>query len=153
LIRNHLTMSLYNHAAIWEDGSKMAGSYFCNGYLMLNSDKMSKSTGNFLTIKQCIEKFGADATRIAFADAGDTLDDANFDVEVANSAIMRLYVFEEWVQNNLKASIPEEGLGEEEPTYDTWDKLFLNQINQTIKEATHNYDEIKFKVVLKEVFF
>jgi leucyl-tRNA synthetase len=54
LIRNHLTMSLYNHAAIWEDGSKMAGSYFCNGYLMLNSDKMSKSTGNFLTIKQCI---------------------------------------------------------------------------------------------------
>jgi leucyl-tRNA synthetase len=51
LIRNHLTMSLYNHAAIWNDKNKMTRSYFCNGYIMLNSQKMSKSTGNFLTLR------------------------------------------------------------------------------------------------------
>jgi leucyl-tRNA synthetase len=39
LIRNHLTMSLYNHAAIWKDdlAKKMTRGYFCNGYLMLNN--------------------------------------------------------------------------------------------------------------------
>jgi leucyl-tRNA synthetase len=40
---------------------------------------MSKSTGNFLTMDQCVEKYGADSTRIALADAGDMLDDANLD--------------------------------------------------------------------------
>jgi leucyl-tRNA synthetase len=29
---------------------------------MLNGNKMSKSTGNFLTLRQAIEKFGADAS-------------------------------------------------------------------------------------------
>lgn len=37
LIRNHLTMSLYNHQAIWQDNEKRTTrSYFCNGYLCLN---------------------------------------------------------------------------------------------------------------------
>lgn len=30
---------------------------------MLNGQKMSKSTGNFLTLRQAIEKFGADASK------------------------------------------------------------------------------------------
>lgn len=80
LIRNHLTMSLYNHAAIWHENleQRMTRGYFCNGYLMINNMKMSKSTGNFMTIRQCINKYGTDASRLALADSGDTLDDANF---------------------------------------------------------------------------
>lgn len=75
----------------------MTRSYFCNGYLNLNHEKMSKSTGNFMTINQCIQKFGSDATRIALADSGDTLDDANFEEPVANAAIMKLFVLEQWI--------------------------------------------------------
>jgi len=53
LVRNHLTMSLYNHAAIWPEKQMecWTRSYFCNGYLNLNGEKMSKSTGNFLTLR------------------------------------------------------------------------------------------------------
>ena len=51
LIRNHLTMSLYNHEAMWPDKSKMVKSYYCNGYLNLNGKKMSKSTGNFMSLR------------------------------------------------------------------------------------------------------
>lgn len=54
LIRNHLTMCLYNHSAMWEDPKMMPKSIFCNGYMVLNNEKMSKSSGNFLTIKDCI---------------------------------------------------------------------------------------------------
>ena len=71
LIKNHLMMSLYNHQAIWPDMTKMPRSYFCNGHIQLNNEKMSKSTGNFLTIDDAIKQFGADATRFACADAGD----------------------------------------------------------------------------------
>ena len=99
LIRNHLTMSLYHHQAIWEgdEQRRMTRSYFCNGYLNLNHEKMAKSTGNFMTINQCIKKFGSDATRVALADSGDSLDDANFEEPVANAAIMKLFVLEQWI--------------------------------------------------------
>lgn len=97
LIRNHLTMCLYNHAAIWSDKAKMPKSIYCNGYMVLNNEKMSKSTGNFLTLRECISKFGADATRMTLADAGDGLDDANFDTDVANATILKLFTLEKWI--------------------------------------------------------
>lgn len=106
LIRNHMTMCLYNHAAVWQDHNMMPRSFFCNGYVILNSQKMSKSTGNFMTIKDCIGEYGADATRLTMADAGDSLDDANFDSAFANASLMKLSVFEKWIQDNIKVAIP-----------------------------------------------
>jgi leucyl-tRNA synthetase len=51
LIKNHLTMSLYNHAAIWEDKNKLPRGFYCNGHIWLNGKKMSKAEGNFLTLR------------------------------------------------------------------------------------------------------
>lgn len=62
---------------------------------------MAKHTGRFLTLKHSLDEFGADATRIALADACDTLDDANFDNCVANKAILKLFVLEKWIDTNL----------------------------------------------------
>ena len=46
LIRNHLSMSLYNHAAIWEKQPELwPRGFFCNGYVLVNGEKMSKSLG------------------------------------------------------------------------------------------------------------
>ena len=46
LIQNHLTFCLYNHAAIWQHRpDRWPRSIRCNGHLMLNATKMSKSTG------------------------------------------------------------------------------------------------------------
>ena len=101
LIRNHLTMSLYNHTAIWEDKKKWTRSYFCNGWLLLNGEKMSKSTGNFKTLREVMDTFGVNAMRIALADAGDGLDDANFETETANQAILKLCVLERWMKTNV----------------------------------------------------
>ena len=155
LIRNHLTMSLYNHAAIWNDTAMMPKGYFCNGYMVLNNEKMSKSTGNFMTIRDCINKFGADATRIALADAGDGLDDANFDTDVANSIILKLFTLEKWIEENVKKACPNGKLDFGGSRYhrDLWDNIFENAINSAIISATQMYDEIKFKQVLKHGFF
>ena len=76
--------------------------FFANGYVLVNGKKMSKSEGNFLTVRDCLAKYGVDATRVALADAGDSLDDANFDELVANSAILRLFVLEKWIQDEFK---------------------------------------------------
>ena len=71
LIQNHLTMSLFNHAAVWEDSKLWPRAFYCNGHVMVNSEKMSKSKGNFLTLEEAISTYSADATRIACADSGD----------------------------------------------------------------------------------
>ena len=61
LIPNHLTYFLYNHTAVWpKQEEKWPKAVRANGHLLLNSEKMSKSTGNFMTLKNAIEKFSAD---------------------------------------------------------------------------------------------
>uniref|UniRef100_A0A671UU34 Leucine--tRNA ligase, cytoplasmic n=1 Tax=Sparus aurata TaxID=8175 RepID=A0A671UU34_SPAAU len=109
LVPNHLSYYLYNHVAIWpKDSGKWPQAVRANGHLLLNSEKMSKSTGNFLTLTQAIDKFSADGMRLALADAGDTVEDANFVETMADAGILRLYTWVEWVkemianQNNLR---------------------------------------------------
>lgn len=155
LIRNHLTMSLYNHAAIWEKKEMMPKSIFCNGYLVLNGEKMSKSTGNFMTIRDSIAQFGVDATRITLADAGDSLDDANFETEVSNAAIMKLFVLEEWITKNIKATIPDGKVdfASSKANLDMWDNMFINTINRNIELATQMYDKMQYKQAVKYAFY
>ncbi len=102
LVPNHLTYFLYNHTAIWpKEPKKWPQGIRANGHLLLNSEKMSKSTGNFMTLSEAIEKFSADGMRLALADAGDGIEDANFVVNVAEAGILRLYTFIEWVKEML----------------------------------------------------
>lgn len=79
LIKNHLTMSLFVHAAIWPgQPEKWPRGFYCNGYIKVDGTKMSKSLGNFLLISDVCKEYGADASRMVCASSGDSLDDANF---------------------------------------------------------------------------
>ena len=101
LVPNHLTFSIYNHVALFDEEFWPKG-FRANGLLLLNSEKMSNSTGNFMTFRDAIETFGADATRFALADAGDSLEDANFLVDTANMAILLLYNLIEFCNESIK---------------------------------------------------
>lgn len=46
--------------------------------------------GNFKTLRQAIEEYTADGMRLALADAGDGMDDANFVHDTADKGILRL---------------------------------------------------------------
>jgi leucyl-tRNA synthetase len=100
LIPNHLTMSLYNHVEVWKDRPELwPRGIYCNGHVMVDAEKMSKSKGNFLMLKESVDEYSADALRFALADAGDSMEDANFDRSVANQAIIELYKEEEWCRS------------------------------------------------------
>lgn len=91
LIKNHLTMALFNHAAVFRDfPEKWPRSYFCNGYIQVDGQKMSKQLGNFYTIVDIVNKFGADAVRLGCAQAGDSLDDANFEASLCDANILKI---------------------------------------------------------------
>lgn len=87
-------MALFNHAAIWEDEKFWPKAYYCNGYINVEGEKMSKSKGNFISLNQAISDYGADSARIACAMAGDSINDANFTAENGNAGIMQLSTLE-----------------------------------------------------------
>ncbi|XP_057990057.1 leucine--tRNA ligase, cytoplasmic isoform X1 [Hevea brasiliensis] len=148
LIQNHLTFSIYNHTAIMQKHHWPRG-FRCNGHIMLNSEKMSKSTGNFRTIRQAIEEFSADATRFSLADAGDGVDDANFVFETSNAAILRLTKEISWMEEILAA---ESSLRTGPPsTYA--DQVFVNEINIAVRMTEKNYRDYMFREALKTGFY
>ena len=73
--------------------SKWPAGVRANGHLLLNGEKMSKNTGNFMTLTEGIEKFSADGMRMTLADAGDSVEDANFVETMAEASILKLYTF------------------------------------------------------------
>uniref|UniRef100_A0A8D0ALR7 Leucine--tRNA ligase, cytoplasmic n=1 Tax=Sander lucioperca TaxID=283035 RepID=A0A8D0ALR7_SANLU len=150
LVPNHLSYYLYNHVALWpKDNGKWPQAVRANGHLLLNSEKMSKSTGNFLTLCQAIDKFSADGMRLALADAGDTVEDANFVETMADAGILRLYTWVEWVkemianQNNLRTG----------PADTFNDRVFASEMNAGILKTEQHYDRMMYKEALKSGFF
>ncbi|CAF5088111.1 unnamed protein product, partial [Rotaria sp. Silwood1] len=103
LISNHLIYSLCNHTAIWPNHPEYRPrSFRINGNLLLNSNKISKSTGNFITLLEAIEKFSADDIRLVLANAGDdSIENANFDENKAKELLLCLYTFIDWVGDVL----------------------------------------------------
>ncbi|XP_056450421.1 leucine--tRNA ligase, cytoplasmic [Gadus chalcogrammus] len=150
LVPNHLSYYLYNHVAMWpKDSGKWPQAVRANGHLLLNSEKMSKSTGNFLTLSEAIDKFSADGMRLALADAGDTVEDANFVETMADAGILRLYTWVEWVkemianQSSLRTGNPDTSN----------DRVFSSEMNAGILKTEQHYDRMMYKEALKSGFF
>lgn len=146
LIQNHLTFFLYNHCAMWPNESQQhPRSVRCNGHLLLNSAKMSKSEGNFLTLYEAIGKFSADGTRLCLADAGDSIEDANFVESAADAGILRLYTFIEWVKEMISSKL----LLRTGPADTFNDKVFICEMNLKTKETDEYYQKMLFKEALR----
>ncbi|GAA6057252.1 hypothetical protein JCM3770_003823 [Rhodotorula araucariae] len=149
LIPNHLTFCIYVHAALFGE-EHWPRSMRANGHLMLNGEKMSKSTGNSLTLKDALVKFGADATRVTLADAGDSIEDANFEESTANAAILRLHTLIDWctevvaTKGQLRRGARDELI---------WDRIFENEVNEAIEQAYRAYDHALYKDALKFGFY
>jgi len=148
LIQNHLTMSLFNHAAVWEDPSRWPQAMYCNGHVMVDSEKMSKSKGNFLTLEEAIDTYSADATRIVCADSGDNLNDANWSRETAAKSILRLTTLQAWTEDMVKR-LP--SLRSGELTF--LDCIFENEINAAIAQAHAAYTGMLYGEALRLVWF
>lgn len=150
LIQNHLTYFLYNHTAMWPNQPELwPQGIRANGHLLLNSAKMSKSEGNFLTLTEAVEKFSADGTRLCLADSGDSIEDANFIESTADAGILRLYNFIEWVKDILNTN----NHFCRNTLQDFHDKVFESEINLKVQETSENYSKMLYKEALRTGFY
>jgi len=153
LIPNHLTMALYNHAAIWDDEPELwPQGYYTNGHVLVDAEKMSKSKGNFLMMDETINDFSVDATRFACADAGDSIEDANFSRETADTTIMSLVNEDEWITETV-ASANAGKLRTGDDALNFMDKVIINETNRAIKETAKCMSNMQFRDSIQRGWF
>lgn len=110
---------------------------------------MSKSTGNFLTLYDSLQEYGADATRLAFADAGDGLVDANFSTTVADTAILKLHAQYKFFEDIVEGKIPTVN----EPASSWEDLVFETRTSLLIHQCEEAYESANYRDALKLGFF
>ena len=148
LIPNHLTFCIYINIALFPP-EYWPKSIRANGHLLLNGEKMAKSTGNFMTLDEMVKKYGADASRIALADAGDGVADANFEEDVADNNVLRLFTLREWCEEQVK---DQANLRTGEKN-DFLDALFENEVNGIVHESYQHYEATNYKLALKSSLY
>lgn len=158
LVKNHLTMSLYNHEFIFntfatdrDSVNYLPGGYFCNGYINIDGKKMSKSEGNFFTMRELVDGYSADALRLALANSGDTLEDANFIKKDLDNSILKLTTLENWISDHFK--LMDAMRTESCPETQFFDEVFESEMNELILESYNDYEQILYRNVLKNAFF
>lgn len=149
LLGNHLAMALFSHYMIWKDTSKLPKTYFINGHLLLNCEKMSKHTGNFMTIRDAVNKYGTNVTRFMLA-SNEGYDDGNFNSELFETVLKRLTKEHnriiEW-NDPLKKS-----LYREDTIMNLWDHIFNNIITFNLKQANDAYESAKYLSITKAFY-
>lgn len=148
LIGNHLTFFLYNHCAIfpeeyWPRGIRV------NGHVLLNAEKMSKSTGNFLTLRQAMAQYSADGVRFALADAADNVEDANFSTKTADDTVMKLWTLVDIIEEGVE-NIDRMITG---PLIRFADRVFASQLDRQLRATEAAYEEMLFREAVKSGFF
>lgn len=102
-----------------------------------------------MTLDDLVTKYGADASRIALADAGDGVADANFEEDVADNNVLRLFTLREWCEE-MTSDKADLRTG---PKNDFLDALFENEMNAIVHEARGHYEDTNYKLALKSALY
>ena len=144
LVPNHLSFFIFQHTALFprEYWPKAIG---VNGMLSIEGKKMSKSKGNFLTLSNAVNRFGADVTRLTLMLGAEDMDDPDWRVENARSIDSKLRSFYRFVNEliNLKGD-------SEEKSIDRWLK---SVIQERIKFVTEAIEALKTRTAAEIALF
>ncbi|MDA1196428.1 MAG: leucine--tRNA ligase [Nanoarchaeota archaeon] len=142
LLQNHLAFCVFNHTAIFPK-KHWPKAYGLNGRIMVNNEKMSKSKGNFFTARELYSLHGPDIVRLTSANAGEGIDDANYDMQFLETAKRRLSDIDLFIEEY-------HGKGRKSKKYiDEW---FISVVHQCIKQATHSMENVLFKSAIQHGF-
>ncbi len=144
LIPNHLTFFLFQHAALFppEHWPQMIGA---NGMLMIEGKPMSKSKGNFVTLRSAIEQYGADSARCASLLGAESMDDPDWRSENVRDVRNKLESFYRLAETVIKEAEDKE-IGQLE------DWLF-SKLQHKIETVTESLEMLKTRTAVETAFF
>lgn len=143
LIQNHLTFYIFQHIAIWPK-KYWPAAIGVNGYVNVEGEKMSKSKGNIIPLRELIEQFGPDLVRINMIASNEGMNDADWRVENIKGYMSRLEMIYDLAKDLEKAK---------EKKIRNIDIYLQNSIQEYANLAIENYENIRFRSGLNSVLF
>ncbi|MGB9914191.1 MAG: leucine--tRNA ligase [Candidatus Bathyarchaeales archaeon] len=144
LVPNHLSFCIFHHVALFppEHWPRAIG---VNGMLMIEGKQMHKSKGNFVTMKNAVERYGADATRCALLLGAEGMDDPDWRSENAADVRGKLEAL-----RNFALGIIESAKNDEMTHLERW---LISRMQQRIADVTANLEELKTRSALEIALF
>ena len=117
-----------------------------SGLVTLRGEKMSKSKGNVVKPQEVLQKYGADALRYWSANSkvGDDIEYQEQEVLAGTKFLNKIQNATNFVFTNLEHQ-------NKIPELNETDRLFLNEINATIKKATEHFEKYDYAQAKMEV--
>jgi leucyl-tRNA synthetase len=143
LLPNHLTFFLFQHAALFPD--HLPQGIGVNGMLSIEGKKMSKSKGNFITLKNALNQFGADATRCALLLGGEGMNDPDWRRETVRDVKSKLRGFQNLTDNIIKNA--------KETKTGHLEEWLISMLQHRIKTVTENTESLKTRTAIENALF
>lgn len=135
LVQNHLTFYMYHHVALFPE-SKWPKAISVNGFVNVEGEKMSKSKGNIIPLKDLIKEHGADMVRINIAASSEGIDDADWRAESLRSYRSRFeFLFDtiKTLNRNKKTSVGNEEI------------CLMSRLQRHVENSTKFYEQLMFR--------
>ena len=145
LVQNHLTFFIMQHIALWDKmPEKWPRAIAVNGRVMVEGEKMSKSKGNIIPLRDLIEKYGADLVRINIVCSGEDMDDADWRAENIKGYESKLRFLEDIVKNIDKMKKKDVGNAE---------RFLRSKMQKIVEETTKAYEGLKYRTAVVHCLF
>ncbi len=144
LVPNHLTFFLFQHVALFPH--KLPRCIGVNGMISIEGKKMSKSKGNFITIKDAIAKYGADVTRASLLYSAEGLRDPDWRGKAAENMKNRLKSFYNLITRIISSN-------DERKDVKNIDKWILSRMQKHIRQAIEHYENLNNRSAFQVAFF
>jgi leucyl-tRNA synthetase len=142
-IPNHLTFFIFHHVAMWPR-EKWPRGVAINGMLMVEGEKMSKSKGNMIPIRNIIKEHGSDMVRINLIGSGEGVEDPDWRSKNLEGYRNRLEVLAEIAAGIKKAKRKKRG------RLDDW---LLGEVQKAIRDATKAYEQLRYRTASQAALF
>ncbi|MCS7143140.1 MAG: leucine--tRNA ligase [Aigarchaeota archaeon] len=134
LVSNHLTFFIFQHVALFDPKFWPRG-IGVNGMVQVEGAKMSKSKGNFVTLKSALRDYGADGTRLNLLLAAEDMDDPDWRSKNAEEMA-------EFVSNFLR-TISEYKDCEIESNWTLVDRWLMSRLRLNLRGISDNLKKLK----------
>ncbi|QLC49235.1 leucine--tRNA ligase [Methanolobus zinderi] len=148
LVPNHLLFFLFHHVAIFDE-DRWPRALAVNGFVSLEGQKMSKSKGPILTLKEAVDTYGADVSRMYILSSAEQTQDAdwrNAGVESAKKQMERFYKLAKEIIDSGASS----GIDGELQLIDRW---MLSRLQQFVRDTNNDMTSIRTRGALQNSFF
>ena len=143
LIQHHLIFYLFHHTAIWDERFWPRG-IAVNGFVQVGGQKMSKSLGNILVLRDLVKNYGPDIVRINIVSSNEGLDDADWRNETVPSFKERFEFLMNLAKNFKKAK---------RGKLQNIDYYIQSKMQKIISDVTENFENLKFRSATQLALF